>query len=263
MKKLSIFTVLALLVVWGCKKSTDEGQTTPTPMQPTLLAPVLDAIIPRDSDVEFRWTPVIPKPRDPVNYRIKVWQLMQGQNGPEALKANQPIITKDVDNLTQIVVSKLITSPCAPPSTCNFIWNVQALNRDGKPIGGNNGTSEIFSFTVPTPIQTTLLAPVLDAIISPDSDVEFRWKSTSANSTTPITYKIKIVEITGDQSPEIALRTNKPHFEKDSLIVVNYGYPRTATKFIIGKSYGWHITAKQKGGTATGDNSPASGFKVK
>jgi len=263
MKNLSIFTVLALLVVWGCKKSTGEGQTTPTPMQPTLLAPILDAIIPRDSDVEFRWTPVIPKPSNPVTYRIKVWQLMEGQNGPQALKVNQPIITKDVDNLTQIVVNKLITSPCAPPNTCSFIWNVQALGREGKPIGGNNGTSESFSFTVPTPIQTTLLAPVNGAVIATEPDLQFTWKSTSTNSTIPITYKIKIVEIIGDQSPEIALRTNKPHFEKDSLIVVNYGYPRTATKFIIGKSYGWHITAKQKGVSVAGDNSPASGFKVK
>ena len=110
-------------------------------------ANVMDAI-------NFRWTPVVPKPRDPITYRVKVWQLMQGQNGTQALKANQPIITKYVDNLTQLVVNKLITSPCAPPNSCSFIWNVQALNRDGKPIGTNNGTSGDFSFSVRPTRQT-------------------------------------------------------------------------------------------------------------
>lgn len=91
--------------------------------------------------VTFRWTPLIPKPRDTFTYRLRVWQLMQGQNGPQAVKTNQPIITKDVDNLTQAIVNNLVSGPCKPPYLCEFIWNVQALNREGKPIGLNNGMS--------------------------------------------------------------------------------------------------------------------------
>ncbi len=95
----------------------------------------------------FRWTPVIPRPQEPVTYQVKVWQLMEGQNGAQAMATNQPIITKDVDNLTQTMITNLITGPCLAPYLCNFIWNVQALNREGKPIGGNNGTSESLQFT--------------------------------------------------------------------------------------------------------------------
>ncbi len=95
----------------------------------------------------FRWIPVIPKPQEPVTYRLTVWQLMQGQNGTQAMQINQPLITKDVDNITQTVVNNIVGGPCLPPYLCDFIWNVQALNREGKPIGENNGTSKPFVFS--------------------------------------------------------------------------------------------------------------------
>ena len=98
--------------------------------------------------ITFRWTPLVPKPQEPVTYRLKVWQLMQGQNGTTAMRTNQPIVTKDVDNITQTVVSGIYTGPCKPPYLCDFIWTVQALNKAGNPIGNNNGTSEPTSFAV-------------------------------------------------------------------------------------------------------------------
>lgn len=103
----------------------------------------------------FRWTPVIPKPKDPVTYRVRVWQLMQGQNGTQAMKANQPIITKDVDNF-MVTISSLTSGPCKAPYLCSFIWNVQALDREGKPVGGNNGTSEASSFSISQPGTNTV-----------------------------------------------------------------------------------------------------------
>jgi len=98
--------------------------------------------------IVFRWIPVIPKPQDPVTYRLKVWQLMQGQTGTQAMTANQPLFTKDVDNITQTVVNNLVGGPCLPPYLCDFIWNVQALNQEGKPIGSNNGCGISATFSV-------------------------------------------------------------------------------------------------------------------
>jgi hypothetical protein len=71
---------------------------------------------------------------------------MQGQNGTAAMRSNQPIITKDVDNITQAVVTGILTGPCKPPYLCDFIWSVQAMGKDGKPIGRNDGNSEPYSF---------------------------------------------------------------------------------------------------------------------
>jgi len=103
--------------------------------------------------ITFRWTPVVPKPKEPVTYRLKVWQLMQGQNGVQAMRSNQPIVTKDVDNMTQASVTGVITGPCRPPYLCDFVWTVQAIGRDGKPMGTNNGTSEPYSFKMSNDID--------------------------------------------------------------------------------------------------------------
>ncbi|MEO7307454.1 MAG: hypothetical protein ABIR78_06590 [Ferruginibacter sp.] len=79
----------------------------------------------------FRWTAVLQKPGEQVTYRLKVWQLMQGQNGIEAMRSNQPVLSKDVVNLTQTTVSNLYTGPCKPPYLCDFIWAIEVLNADG------------------------------------------------------------------------------------------------------------------------------------
>jgi len=97
--------------------------------------------------VGFSWTPVVPKPQEPVTYHLTVWQLRQGQTGEQAMKANQPLFTKDVDNTTQAVINNFVSGPCLPPYLCNFIWDVQALNQAGKPIGENNGTSKPSQFS--------------------------------------------------------------------------------------------------------------------
>lgn len=116
---------------------------------PTLITPANEKKFTKrelEGLLMFRWTPLVPKPKEPVTYRLRVWQLMEGQNGPSAMRSNQPLVTKDVDNLTQATVNNLYTGPCKPPYLCDFIWNVQALNRNGKPMGNNNGTSEPFNF---------------------------------------------------------------------------------------------------------------------
>ena len=208
--------------------------------------------------ITFRWTPVIPRPQEPVTYRLKVWQLMQGQNGAQAMATNQPIITKDVDNLTQTMITSLISGPCKPPYLCDFVWNVQALNREGKPVGGNNGMSEALKFNVQSvndaSSKIALISPANGSTISAKDKPKFTWKHEKQNTESSNTYKIKIVEIIGDQSPEEALRTNKPHFEKDSLEVISFQHPSSAPSFIAGKKYGWNVQAKGRDGKSVGAN---------
>ena len=118
---------------------------------PQAISPANGAVL-SEIDIKkpltLRWTPVVPRPQEPVTYQLKVWQLMQGQTSAQAMRVNQPIITKDVDNMTQAVVNNIIDGPCKPPYLCDFIWNVQALNREGKPIGGNDGNSSPNTFSV-------------------------------------------------------------------------------------------------------------------
>ena len=98
--------------------------------------------------IRFSWKGVDPKQSGPVTYRLKVWQLMQGQNGTQAMRSNQPIITKEIINVTEAIVTGVITGPCRPPYMCDFVWNVQALDKEGHPVGTKNGTSEPTMFMV-------------------------------------------------------------------------------------------------------------------
>ena len=127
------------------KGNDQQAYQMPQPISPAnnTIFTVIDIKKP----IIFRWSPVIPKPQEPVTYRLSVWQLMQGQTGTQAIKVNQPIITKDYDNITQAVINNIVDGPCKPPLMCDFVWNIQALRRDGKSMGGNNGLSETFGFS--------------------------------------------------------------------------------------------------------------------
>ena len=139
-----------VLIGEACKSFTIKETEHKSYQPPQALAPVNGTELSDDElkkPTTFRWTPIIPKPQEPVTYRLKVWQLMQGQTGTQAMQVNQPIIEKDVDNMTQTVINNIVDDPCKPPYLCDFVWNVQALNHEGKPIGENNGTSNPFQFS--------------------------------------------------------------------------------------------------------------------
>lgn len=140
-----------------CKEFRVEGEKTVEYSPPTLITPEDGKkLTPQQakSPIIFRWTPVVPKPQQPVTYRLKVWQLMQGQNGVQAMRSGQPIITKDIETLTQATITGLLTGPCRPPYLCDFVWMVQAITKEGKPVGGNEGMSELWKFSVMPEGQT-------------------------------------------------------------------------------------------------------------
>ena len=57
---------------------------------------------------------------------------MQGQNSTQAMRSNQPVITKEVINSSEVTVMGVITGPCKPPYMCDFIWAVERLGNDGQ-----------------------------------------------------------------------------------------------------------------------------------
>lgn len=111
-------------------------------------------------------------------------------------------------------------------------------------------------------LKISLVSPVNGGTVGAGTQVQFAWLSSSTNATVAISNAIKIVEITGDQSPEVALRTNKPIFEKDSLNELHISFPVSAGSpgFVAGKKYAWGITASQKGLISTGGTSSTSMF---
>ncbi len=172
--------------------------------------------------VIFRWTPLVPKPQN-VIYRLKVWQLMQGQTGAQAMRTNPPIVTKDVDNITQAVVTGIYTGPCRPPYLCDYVWQVQAVDRDDKPIGSNEGKSEVWAFKVGENLTTTCSAPKLSepadgkslAAKDMSAPVLFRWTPVVPKPQEPVTYRLKVWQLMQGQNSTQAMRTNNPIATKD------------------------------------------------
>jgi hypothetical protein len=120
---------LATIALASCTPNEEETITTEKIQN---VAPVNGKSFSADEvlqPITFRWTPLVPKPQQPVTYRLKVWQLMQGQNGTQAMRTNQPIVTKDVENITKTTVAGIYTGPCRPPYLCDFVWSVEAISQ--------------------------------------------------------------------------------------------------------------------------------------
>ncbi len=117
--------------------SKDEKYTPPVNQTPA------DKQVFTDKDAKgiltFRWIPVLPPIRQNI-YKLKVWQLMQGQNGTQAMKTNKPVMERDVRDATQAAITGLYTGPCKPPYMCAFIWQVEVVNEQGKVLAVSEAT---------------------------------------------------------------------------------------------------------------------------
>jgi hypothetical protein len=79
--------------------------------------------------ITFKWTG---SAGQAATYRLRVWQLMAGQNGTQAMKSNNPVVTKEVRNVNEITVNSIYTGPCKPPYLCDFIWSVDMMDASGR-----------------------------------------------------------------------------------------------------------------------------------
>ena len=256
-----------------CKEFSVEAPRDIEYTPPTLINPENGKVYTEaelSRPVTFRWTPLVPKPRDPVTYRLRVWQLMQGQNSTEAMRSNQPIVTKDVDNITQAVVNGIYTGPCRPPYLCNYVWQVQAFNREGKPMGKNEGKSEVYTFKVET--NTNAFTP--PQLIAPNdtktfasnemsAPVMFRWTPVVPKPQQPVIYRLRVWQLMQGQTGSQAMRTNQPIVTKDvdniTQAVVNGIYTGPCRPPYL-CDYVWQVQAVDREDKPVGNNEGKSEF---
>ncbi len=187
-------------------KKSWYGVSLQSPANNTELAP--------NETPTFRWTPLVPKPQSPVTYKMRVWQLMEGQNGSQAMKANHPIITKDVIDATELTTG-IFTGPCKPPYMCDFVWSVQALDESGNELM----SSELAEFSYRKGWDGTVKGG--SKILSPANGEEisetptFRWTPLVPKPQGPITYKLRVWQLMQGQNGSQAMKTNQPIVTKD------------------------------------------------
>lgn len=97
-------------------------------------------------------------------------------------------------------------------------------------------------------LTVRLESPANNGTLKVGQAAQFSWASSATDGAVPVYHAIKITEILLDQSPEVALRTNKPFFEKDSIgerfisITPVAGTPG----LMLDKKYAWQVNGKQK-----------------
>lgn len=53
--------------------------------------------------ITFRWTPVVPQQREPVLYRLQVFEVLEHQTTMQALRSNQPLLDQEIRGATQYI----------------------------------------------------------------------------------------------------------------------------------------------------------------
>ncbi|MBL0146160.1 MAG: hypothetical protein IPP48_10635 [Chitinophagaceae bacterium] len=73
---------------------------------PILVKPANEEALNYDqakTTITFRWTPVVPKPKALVTYKIMVFEVLENQNPVQAMRSNMPILSQEVKGVTQYI----------------------------------------------------------------------------------------------------------------------------------------------------------------
>ncbi|MCX6841989.1 MAG: hypothetical protein NTX53_06910 [candidate division WOR-3 bacterium] len=79
---------------------------------------------------------------------------------------------------------------------------------------------------------------------------QFVWTPPSPAPKGRVTYELKLVEMMPGQTPEEAMRANRPWFESKGGVSTNFKYPSSAPKPAAGMGFAWHVTATTPDGIA-------------
>ncbi|MBK8549528.1 MAG: hypothetical protein IPL53_00155 [Ignavibacteria bacterium] len=118
----------------------------------------------------------------------------------------------------------------------NYTICVTALDESGTEVGRENCIIQ----SVVQMGSITLLTPGDGEEIDPKMPIMFTW--------TPLTkggpYSLRIVEIKGDQSPEVAMKQNRAIYEKyDIKSTTHQGDPIHGVDVKLGMKYAWQVSS--------------------
>ena len=181
--------------------------------------------------VTLRWTPIIPKPQTSVTYRLKVWQLMQGQSGTTAMRTNTPIVEREVTDQTQLLKANILGDiEKVADRDAQLVWQVMATTTTPQNKVEQLGNSEPTTFNIvnedkPNTVSIRNLYPENKKVLSEkeaNTPLNFKWTPLVPKPKDNITYRLKVWQLMQGQSGAQAMRTNKPIVTKDVDNVTTY-----------------------------------------
>lgn len=157
-----------------CRSFLLASYQLPIPVMPA-NEEVLDGVKAQTA-ITFRWTPVTPRPAEAIKYIVTVFEVLENQTPMQALRSNQPLLTKEVMGTTQFIwqpqlsfmnkekpkpkpTSHVSGDPHVDKTTAldsidatTFIWTLRTTDSRGIPFGDGNingdGISQPNVFTV-------------------------------------------------------------------------------------------------------------------
>jgi hypothetical protein len=123
---------------------------------PVLIMPVHGDLLPAaqaQTAITFRWSALVPRPTEPVHYRVQVFEVLANQTAMQALRSNQPLLDKEVVGTTQYIWRPKLSF--VKDSVNKFVWTVQSFDNKNVIITGEvpngEGRSEAKTFNVGNP----------------------------------------------------------------------------------------------------------------
>jgi hypothetical protein len=110
--------------------------------QPALVSPLDDEVL-SSRDVVFEWESTTDHPDFEVRYHLRIFEMRPGQTPIEAVEANRVFYEKEVVSTLSFLYPE--DAPEFIPGV-QYAWYVQATDMDGRPLGENQGRSEIWTF---------------------------------------------------------------------------------------------------------------------
>ncbi|MBD3386429.1 hypothetical protein GF407_16090 [candidate division KSB1 bacterium] len=214
------------------------------PEPPELIYPIDYEVIQTPYPI-FQWIPPQITTGKQLIYVFRLVELLPNQTPDMALAANYPHY-ENFNLFNSDFEYPLDAQPLESNKT--YVWQVQALDFEGKPATKNDGksiigvfsTDEILDETLP---QLTLIAPQPDALVETPAPV-FEWMEPIIALQGPIYYTLRIVEMQSGQTPETAILQN-PVFYINSATITESGftYPGYAEPFVPNNQYAWQVEA--------------------
>ncbi|OQX83442.1 hypothetical protein B6D60_10485 [candidate division KSB1 bacterium 4484_87] len=144
--------------------SNTECLEVSVPDPPELIYPENNAII-QNGQINFQWLSVGVRQGLNIRYRLTIAEKETGQTAQEAI-LNIPFFLSDDSkpieknsNGTREIINFVypfdlkMAEPLATGKT--YVWQIQAFDEFGRPVGGNQGKSRIFSFNILSSDETS------------------------------------------------------------------------------------------------------------
>lgn len=198
--------------------------------------------------IQFRWTPVSPKPKGDILYTIRLYEIMPGQSKIQAL-GNAPIEEKEVRNETQ-------TTFRLGKRNNGIVWVVEAVSAERIPGGSapkNYGKSEATQFSIGVedkgvsynpPVNMTPVDGKIFTNEEANLPIILRWTPVLPKPKADVLYKVKIYEVPKGSSKAQAVSSGSP---AEALEIKNQTQaPLRLAKRCHDCFYAWNVEASKR-----------------